>query len=171
MTAWRMSSHYAAPITTNGTDTANEPSCLSTTKPFSEEHYLKSDPEAKLKARFIIKDILGEEFHVKLNPNPYGIDLLAFDGDYLEAKFEVEVKHTWKTRFMFETIHIPLRKEKFLWSFWPTYFIVFNHDLDQAAVLEAEDIRESPVIAKKTKYTDYEMFFEIPRDKIDWYQI
>ena len=92
-------------------------------KVFSQEHYEQDDS-----AKYQIIEWLEQRGHKAfVNPNKYGIDILALRFGRQFA-FEVEVKHNWKGRFFpFEQIHFSARKQKFVELNVETWFVMLNH--------------------------------------------
>jgi hypothetical protein len=136
-------------------------------KPFSETLY-KDNDGAKL---LVIKWLQGKGYNAKVNPDDYGIDLLA-EHKYSERKIEVEVevKHNWVgQRFPFPNVHIPFRKVKFAKK--NSVFAMLNSDRTAVLVVRGSVVFSSPVVSKKTKYTETERFFEIDLSECHIYPI
>jgi len=133
-------------------------------KPFDQALY-DSDDQAK----HIVIDYLSTlGLQARVNPDPYGIDLLAdwFGKDF---EIEVEVKHNWSGRdFPFDSLHYSARKLKFLNAHAEVRFITLNHEWTHAAVVTGEDLQDCKIVKKKTKYTEDEKFIEVPIDKVRW---
>jgi hypothetical protein len=135
-------------------------------KPFDQELYDRDDA-AKY---FVIDWLKAIHIDARVNPDPYGIDLLATSdsGDY---EIEVEVKQNWSGwRFPFQTLHYSARKYKFLRDEVQTRFITLNKEWTYAAVVKGEALRSAQAIKKNTIYTNDELFIEIPLDQIDFYK-
>ena len=80
-------------------------------KPFSKNLYERDD---NAKDQFV-DWLKGKGWEAWINPERYGIDVLAVDIHGVDHKFEVEVKHNWKGEsFQYETLHYSDRKRKFL---------------------------------------------------------
>lgn len=133
-------------------------------KPFSEELYAQDDL-----AKFVVIDWLKTiGITAWVNPDNYGIDLLGERGAE-SFQIEVEVKHNWSGRiFPFDTLHFSARKLKFLDAKATVKFITLNHEWSHLAIVDGEDLGSSPIVKKKTKYTDEEEFIEIPKSQIKW---
>lgn len=98
-----------------------------------------------------------------INPDKYGVDILAQSPEGKPLCFEIEVKHNWVGQvFQFDTVHIPARKLKFADE--RTIFVIFNHHRSQAILVSGDMVKDSPTVKKKTLYTDNEDFFEIHKD-------
>lgn len=99
--------------------------------------------------------------HARDNPDRYGPDLILDIGNMLE----VEVKHTWKDKFPFDTLQLPSRKEKF--AKLGCMFMVFNSDLTKAFLFDGDTVLDSPRKEVYNKYVSQgEIFFQIPISKV-----
>ena len=127
-------------------------------KPFSQELYDNDD-----KAKHLVIDFLeSNHWEAWVNPDLYGIDLLALDPNGIEYQVEVEVKHNWTgDKFPYKTLHFAERKRKFIDSDRVTLFITINDDRTHALVAFEEALSEAAVIVKDTSYTSQEKFLEI----------
>ena len=127
-------------------------------KKFDKELYEKNDSLAKEAAK---KFFAAQGVTAVDNPDKYGVDLLLDTGSFIE----VEVKHTWKDDFKFDTLQIPARKEKF--AKLGCLFMVFNSNITKAFIVHGDIVLASP---KEEVYNKYmpkgEMFFQIPVDKL-----
>ncbi len=124
-------------------------------KPFDPGLYADDDNAKHL----VIDWLYRQDFYAWVNPDQYGIDVLAVKGldDY---GFEVEVKHNWKgDEFPFETVHFSARKQKFIAP--NHYFTMLNHDRSCVLVVDAETLANANVVSKETKYTSAEPFLEV----------
>ncbi len=136
-------------------------------KPFDQDLYDKDD-----NAKFVVIDYLSTlGIQARVNPDPYGIDLLAdWYGDAYEI--EVEVKHNWSgAEFPFDSLHYSARKVKFLNQNAHVRFITLNNEWTHAAVVNGKDLLTCKIVEKKTKYTEQESFIEVPLDKVRWIEI
>lgn len=127
-------------------------------KKFNSGLYLANDSKAKQKAKeyFLSIGVVAKD-----NPDKYGPDLILESGEFVE----VEIKHTWKDSFIYDTLQIPVRKEKF--ARLGTTFIVFNSDTSKAFIINSKDILNSVRKEVSNKYiTKGEMFFQVPIDKL-----
>lgn len=133
-------------------------------KPFDQELYDKDD-----NAKFVVIDYLATlGIQARVNPDPYGIDLLAdWFGDAYEI--EVEVKHNWSgAEFPFDSLHYSARKTKFLNPNAKVRFVTLNHEWTHAGIVTGDDLLASKIVEKKTKYTEAESFLEVPVNKVRW---
>ena len=127
-------------------------------KPFSQELYDNDD-----KAKHLVIDFLeSNHWEAWVNPDQYGIDLLALDPNGIEYQVEVEVKHNCTgDKFPYNTLHFAERKRKFIDSDRMTLFITVNDDKTHALVAFEQALSEAAVIVKDTSYTSQEKFLEI----------
>jgi hypothetical protein len=127
-------------------------------KPFDSKLYADND-NAKL---HVISLLESNGWQAEVNPDQYGIDLLATRGSDSIA-LEVEVKHHWKGQeFPFATVQIPARKQKFaqLASSW---FVVVNADRTFALMASGESVLNSKLVIVPNKYVaEGEQFFQVP---------
>jgi hypothetical protein len=128
-------------------------------KPFSPTLYAQND-DAKL---LVIDYLKANGFLAKVNPDQYGIDLLARNIQTSQNyELEVEVKHNWKgPRFQFSTLHFPGRKLKFVKDSKTTVFFILNHERTHAYWVDGTVLSKSPVVTKDTIYTKNEQFIEV----------
>jgi hypothetical protein len=131
-------------------------------KPFDQELYDKDD-----NAKYVVIDYLATlGIQARVNPDPYGIDLLAdwYGSDY---EIEVEVKHNWSgPEFPFDSLHYSARKVKFLNPKAEVRFITLNNEWTHAAIVTGQNLLGCKIVEKKTKYTERESFLEVPLDKV-----
>ncbi len=126
-------------------------------KVFSQEHY-DQDDWAKYQ---IIEWLEGKGYKAWVNPDQFGIDILATRWGRQFA-FEVEVKHNWRGRyFPYEQIHFSARKKKFVALDVETWFVMLNHDRTMALLVDGEHISAAPIANKNTKYSQNEAFVSV----------
>lgn len=127
-------------------------------KPFSKNLYERDD---NAKDQFV-DWLKGKGWEAWINPERYGIDVLAVDIHGVDHKFEVEVKHNWKGEsFQYETLHYSDRKRKFLLEPEHTAFVTFNHERTHALIAPGLVLSSAPTIVKNTIYTKDEKFIEV----------
>jgi len=126
-------------------------------KPFSQQQYDQDDY-----AKFKIIDFLERTgYKAKVNPDKFGIDILA-ERWQRPFQFEVEIKHNWTgTQFPFQNVHFSARKRKFVSLDTETWFVMLNHERTHALFISGQDFMDSPIIKKDTKYTEQEWFVEV----------
>ncbi len=95
----------------------------------------------------------------------FGVDLVV-EKDDVRFYCEVEVKAVWHgLEFMYETLHIPARKAKFLNK--PTQFMVFNNSLTRAAIVGRKQLLKSPLVeVPNLKVAFGEKFFDVPKKEL-----
>ncbi len=133
-------------------------------KPFDQELYDRDDA-----AKYFVIDWLKDlDIQARVNPDPYGIDLLATGplGDY---EIEVEVKQSWTGyRFPYQSLHFAGRKTKFIRDGINPRFVTLNREWTYAAIVSGEQLSSAQVIKKDTIYTSNESFIEIPVSDIQF---
>jgi hypothetical protein len=133
---------------------------MTVTKVFSEKLYAQDD-----NAKYQILDWLNNHgYQAKINPDKYGIDIIA-NKNGIKYFFEVEVKHPWKgEEFPFpEGVDFVPRKKKLAKA--NSYFVMLNHERDNALVINGTAVLESPIVVKDSIYTSGERFIRIPLEK------
>ena len=126
-------------------------------KPFSQQHY-DEDDWAKYQ---IIDWLQGKGYEAWINPDKFGIDILATRWGR-EFAFEVEVKHNWRGKyFPYEQIHFSARKRKFVALDVETWFVMLNHERTHALLIDGEHILAAPIANKDTKYSQNEAFVSV----------
>jgi hypothetical protein len=124
-------------------------------KPFDSDLY-DADDDAKY---LIIDWLFSEDFYAWVNPDKYGIDVLAMR-NMEHYGFEVEVKHNWSGRkFPYDTVHFSARKQKFIAP--GHYFTMLNDDRSCVLVVDDDTMASARVVSKNTKYTTAEQFLEV----------
>lgn len=127
-------------------------------KPFDSTLYADNDG-----AKHLIIDLLNSNgWNAQVNPDQYGIDLLATKGPKTIA-LEVEVKHHWKgQQFPFATVQIPARKQKFA-QLAESWFVVVNADRTFALMASGQSLLTSKLVIVPNKYVaEGEHFFQVP---------
>lgn len=132
-----------------------------TVKPFSQELYNADD-----NAKDIWIDFLNSlSWKAWVNPDKYGIDVLAINKHGESHNFEVEVKHNWVgDHFQYKTLHYSYRKSKFLNSSDKISFVTFNHDRTHVLIVPNRVLANAKIITKDTIYTKAEQFIEVQVD-------
>jgi len=138
-------------------------------RPFNKVTYDKYDLVAKNKTIELFKKL---NFDIKINPDPFGIDLLVYKNDEHIGYIEVECRENfYKLKDEYETIYIPYRKDKFLSLDKPVNYICWSSEFNQYYYINSKIIKKSPIIMFKLKGTSYEdEFFSIPKENIKFYQ-
>lgn len=127
-------------------------------KPFDLELY-NQDDKAKL---LVIDWMKGYGIDAYVNPDHYGIDLLA-TGPKGSYQIEVEVKHNWTgPQFPYQGVHFSARKQKFVVNHPRCLFVMLNNELTHALVVDGPTLAAAKIISKSTIYTAQEDFIEVP---------
>lgn len=124
------------------------------TKPFDRTLYNRDD-DAKQDVIAWVARRYG--YHLYVNPDDYGIDLLCENG----WSFEVEVKHNWRgARFPYQEVHFSARKLKF--ANRRSIFVMLNSERSHGLLVAGDVVRRCKIVRKATKYTADEQFVEVP---------
>jgi len=110
-----------------------------------------------------------------VNPDQYGIDVLA-ERDGEKYAFEVEVKHNWDSDyFPFKTVHFSYRKIKFTKipdiSLRNTFFVMMNDARTVALRVDGVTFAAAKVVTKKTIHTASEKFAELPTEQVIFFRL
>jgi len=127
---------------------------MSLNKPFDPVLYGRDDDAKDDVIRWVARRY---GYHLYVNPDQYGIDLLCDNG----WSFEVEVKHNWSGgKFPFQSVHFSARKLKF--ANRQSIFVMLNSGRSHALLVAGDVVKWSRVVRKATKYTTDERFVEVP---------
>jgi hypothetical protein len=131
------------------------------TKPFSPDLYRTNDDAKHL----VIEWLDGQGYTAHVNPDQYGIDLLAsHKTTSRRIEVEVEVKHNWSGAvFPFASVHFPARKLKFANDH--SFFMMLNAERSHLLVVSGTQLLAATKINKATVYTRTETFVEVPTIK------
>ncbi len=132
-------------------------------KEFSQDLFDSNDSRARTRVLTYLRENTG--LHVVENLDKYGPDLVAFRGFQPSYYIEVEVKHVWKdpTKFPYDTVQLPQRKEKYSKLKLPVQFWLLNTTLEAAIIIEGSELSKvSPVEVRNKYISEGEMFFQIP---------
>lgn len=125
-------------------------------KPFDVGLY-NADDVAKHQ---VIEWLGTKQFNAYVNPDQYGIDVLADKNNRLFG-FEVEVKHNWSGfEFPYDTVHFAARKQKFIKP--NHYFTMLNDNRTRILLVKGTVLAQCNLVTKNTKYTTGEQFIEVP---------
>lgn len=126
-------------------------------KPFDEGLYAADNPAVG----DAIIWLRSQGWQARVNPDTYGIDVLAESPEGEHWEIEVEVKHNWQgPKFPYQTVHFSGRKIKFAYA--NSLFIMFNHDRSAALAVRGSVVAKCPQVTKRTIYTNFESFIEVP---------
>lgn len=134
-------------------------------KKFSKSLYENNDNAKNI----VIKWLENQNYKAEVNPDVYGIDLLA-EKNGVTYGYEVEVKHNWTTDdFPFDTIHFSARKQKYIAE--NSFFAMLNSKRNMMLVVDYDALKEAKMVAKNTIYTTNEKFIEMPVSSSTIYSI
>ncbi len=136
-------------------------------KEFNEEVHSKYDDVARTKAK---EFWVANGYSCVDNEDIYGVDLKV-SGKGRKFNCEVEVKQGWHgLKFMFETLHIPTRKSKFLKE--PTTFMIFNSCLHRVAIISRKAVLSSPKVEVPNRQIAFgERFYDVPVSQAKFFTI
>lgn len=131
-------------------------------KEFNHETFAKYDLAARDSAKRFWQSQGYECFD---NEDEFGVDLVV-QKDGKRFYCEVEVKTVWHGKeFMHDTMHIPVRKAKFLNM--PTQFMVFNNSRTRAGIIGRKHVLAAPTKhVKNVKLSFGERFFDVPVENV-----
>jgi hypothetical protein len=125
-------------------------------KPFDINLY-NADDNAK---DLVIQWLKGYGYHMWVNPDQYGIDLIGTNREGQQVAVEVEVKHHWTgAHFPFRTVHVSARKQKFVRP--NAYLVMVNHERTHVLTLDYETLSQARLVTKPTVYTVDEQFLQV----------
>jgi hypothetical protein len=127
-------------------------------KAFDQTLYADNDDAKNL----IIELLDRNGWSARVNPDPYGIDLLAANGTK-NISVEVEVKHRWSgPEFPYSTVQIPARKKKFA-ELADSQFVVINAERTHCLITSGKAVINSKLLVVPNKYVaEGEQFFSVP---------
>lgn len=129
-------------------------------KAFQSKDFNKYDEAARNRAKEFWE---SQGYTCTDHDDEYDVDLVV-EKNGKRFYCEVEVKTVWHGKdFKYDTIHIPVRKAKFLGK--PTQFMVFNNSLTHAAVIGRKKVlNATKVDVPNRKIAFGEKFFDIPKE-------
>lgn len=135
-------------------------------KPFDPKLHAANDSAARTAVlRYLDRTSIGGWCS---NTDQYGVDLVrhSASGDIM-AGTEVEIKRVWSgPDFLYDTLQIPSRKDKFARLPYPVEFWVLNAELTHALVIPAGVLAEYTPLEVRNKYVSAgEKFFQVPVDR------
>ena len=142
-------------------------------KPFDHSEYKRSDAKAKKIAAELFLDLYPNLTHITESISEYAIDLELYENYKLVGYLETEIKYSWKgSTFPFKTIQFPERKTKYLCLQFKTWFCMINATCTYALIVDAEDIKSSPLkMVPNKKISKGEKFFQVPLAKAAIYKL
>jgi hypothetical protein len=109
-------------------------------------------------------------YHCEDHEDQFGVDLVV-RGKGKTFYCEVEVKKSWHgVKFSYSTLHIPVRKAKFLTK--PTQFLVFNAGLHAVARVGRKTVAAAPCVEVPNYKSPFrERFYDIPAEEVSFYTL
>jgi len=138
-------------------------------KPFEQDLHDKFDPSGKTA---VINFLVNKGIEAVENPDKYGIDILVLRDGEIIGSAEVEVRnynHQDKSICPYNTIHVPVRKEKFRSS--SSLFFSVTPDLEHAYVIVSSEIDGDKKEVPNCKVANGEYFYDIPKDKFKYIRL
>lgn len=136
-----------------------------TTKRFDKKLFDDNDAICRKKVKSLFKN---SGLKILDNTQRFGVDLLIYKDEEHVGNIELERrKGVFEgSKFKYDTINYPGRKEKFLSLELPTYFISFSEDLKNFLVVKDKDIKKSPKEEVRNKYVfNNELFYKVKIEK------
>ena len=137
---------------------------MSEVKKFSQKLYDENDMSAKLIGVNYLENTGLYKLSDKLSEQPEQFKKLDFQITLLKnnrtVNVEVERKKVWTKDFTWQgynTVDVPHRKK----DSKSDLFIMTNFNVNTIAITSMKKVLNSPVSAKKTKYTNNELFFNV----------
>lgn len=119
-------------------------------KRFSQELYDQYDKFGRTRVIMFYKTL---DIDLVDNPDPYGVDLVAYDDGEKIGYVEVEVRASWKSNdFPFDTLHVPERKKKLLANDLHTVLVAVNCYGTHAFICDYRIVLTSPLEESPNKY-------------------
>ena len=140
---------------------------IGTRKPFDPQLHVDNDQAARLAVlRYLDRNSLGGWGD---NPDQYGVDLIRYsskDGT-IAMGVECEIKRVWSgPDFMYDTLQLPARKQKFSKLPYPVEFWILNKELTHALVIPSGVLAEYTPTEVRNKYVSAgEHFYQVPVDR------
>jgi len=137
-------------------------------KPFNRELYEQYDELAK---QYAIAILESSKLQVRANDKKTAVDLIVFDSNSDLFFVEVEIKKYIKPKelFLFDTLHIPQRKNKYCNLELPTLFMLLSECGKKFMCVWDKFVLTSPTKEVANKYvSNGELFFDVNiKDYVD----
>jgi len=134
-------------------------------KRFDRELFEQNDKLVRSRVREVMSN--NSTFELRDNPKKLGVDIQVFHNNEHVCNIELERKKVWTGEFKYNTLQIPFRKKKYCELDKPTYFVVFNKDLDNYMVIYQDILVNSEVKEVPNKYVySGELFFQVDISKV-----
>lgn len=134
-------------------------------KRFDPQLYAENDAIAK---DFIKNLLKGTAYQAIDNPKKRGVDLLIYKDSVHICNIECEIKRVWKDSvFPYESVQIPVRKEKYAILELPTIFTMLNGTQSDYLCFTSQQMLASPKKEVPNKYVyKGEFFFQIDKNVV-----
>jgi len=134
-------------------------------KRFDPELYAANDALAKEFVRNLLK---GTPYQAIDNVKKRGVDLLIYKDSVHICNIECEIKRVWKeSKFPYESVQIPVRKEKYAILDKPTVFVMLNNTQSDYLCFTNKEMLASPKVEVPNKYVyKGEYFFQIDKNNV-----
>ena len=134
---------------------------MSKYKQFDPELFRQNDPQAR---DVVLSHLDSLGLFAKENDDQYGPDIVLYRGLKPISYIEVEVKRVWtEEAFPWDSIQLPLRKEKFTKLGLPCEFWIINSPLQHAIIIPDTALSSSFVKEIPNRYIKSgEKFYQIP---------
>lgn len=139
-------------------------------KRFDPELYAQNDEIARNFVKGLLK---GTGYNAIDNVKKRGVDLLIYKDSEHICNIECEIKRVWKEKdFPYESIQVPVRKEKYALLEKPTIFLMMNNDQTAFLCIKSSDLLASPKKEVPNRYVyQGEYFFQVPKDKVSFDEV
>lgn len=134
-------------------------------KRFDPELYAANDALAK---EFVKNLLKGTAYQAIDNVKKRGVDLLIYKDSVHICNIECEIKRVWKeSKFPYESVQIPARKEKYAILDKPTIFVMLNNTQSDYLAFTNKEMLASPKVEVPNKYVyKGEYFFQIDKNSV-----
>lgn len=134
-------------------------------KRFDPTLYEENDKIAKDFVKNLLK---GTQYQAIDNPKKRGVDLLIYKDSVHICNIECEIKRVWKNKeFPYDSVQIPVRKEKYAILDKPTIFTMLNNNQTDYLCFTNKEMLASPRVEVPNKYVyKGEFFFQINKNSV-----
>lgn len=134
-------------------------------KRFDPQLYAENDGIAK---EFVKNLLKGTAYQAIDNVKKRGVDLLIYKDSVHICNIECEIKRVWKeSKFPYESVQIPARKEKYAILDKPTIFVMLNNTQSDYLAFTNKEMLASPKVEVPNKYVyKGEFFFQIDKNNV-----
>jgi hypothetical protein len=134
---------------------------MSVYKKFDQKLFNENDVSARLA---ILSHMDSQGLFCIENDDKYGPDLILYRGLSPYSYIECEIKRVWSGPSLpWDTVQLPVRKEKFLKLGLPTEFYIINKELTHCIVIPDFVLAKLPKVEVRNVYIpDGELFWQVP---------